>query len=73
MEIDFLIANTKIGRRRNISPIEVKSGRNYTITSLSKFWAKYSSYLDSPYVLHTKDLEVRDGITYLPLYMTPRI
>ena len=73
MEIDFLIANTKIGRRRNISPIEVKSGRNYTITSLSKFCARFSSYLDSPYVLHTKDLEVRDGITYLPLYMTPSL
>jgi hypothetical protein len=22
-------------------------------------------------VLHTKDLELKEGITYLPLYMTP--
>ena len=71
MEIDFLITNTKIGRRKNISPIEVKSGKSYTITSLSKFCTKFSSYLNTPYVLHTKDLEIKDGITYLPLYMTP--
>lgn len=70
MEIDFLIANTKIGRRKNISPIEVKSGKNYTTTSLSKFCAKFGSYLSTPYVLHTKDLETKDGVIYLPLYMT---
>ena len=70
MEIDFLIANTKIGRRKNISPIEVKSGKSYTTSSLSKFCRKFSSYLNTPYVLHTKDLETKNGITYLPLYMT---
>lgn len=70
MEIDFLIASTKIGRRKNISPIEVKSGKSYTTTSLSKFCRKFSSYLNTPYVLHTKDLETKNGITYLPLYMT---
>lgn len=71
MEIDFLIANTKIGRRKNISPIEVKSGRNYATTSLAKFCRKFSSYLNTPYVLHTKDVEKKDGVAYLPLYMTP--
>ncbi|MDO5319512.1 MAG: AAA family ATPase [bacterium] len=71
MEIDFLIANTKIGRRKNISPIEVKSGRSYATTSLAKFCRKFSSYLNTPYVLHTKDVEKKDGVAYLPLYMTP--
>lgn len=70
MEIDFLIANTKVGRRKNISPIEVKSGRGYTTTSLGKFCRKFSSYLNTPYVLHTKDVETKDGVVYLPLYMT---
>lgn len=37
MEIDFLIAKSKISNRHNISPIEVKSGKNYTLTSLRKF------------------------------------
>jgi len=71
MEIDFLIANTKVGRRKNISPVEVKSGKNYTTTSLAKFRDKFKSYLGTPYVLHTKDVEAKDGVVYLPLYMTP--
>ena len=29
MEIDFLIAKSKISNRHNISPIEVKSGKQY--------------------------------------------
>ena len=40
MEIDFLIAKSKISNRHNISPIEVKSGKNYTLTSLRKFIKK---------------------------------
>ena len=71
MEIDFLIAKSKISSRHNISPIEVKSGKNYTLTSLKKFRNKYAEQTDTPYVLHAGDLKEADGITYLPLYMTP--
>ena len=71
MEIDFLIAKSKISSRHNISPIEVKSGKNYTLTSLKKFRNKYAEQTDTPCVLHTGDLKEEDGITYLPLYMTP--
>ena len=71
MEIDFLIAKSKISSRHNISPIEVKSGKNYTLTSLKKFRNKYAEQTDTPYVLHTGDLKEEGGITYLPLYMTP--
>lgn len=71
MEIDFLIAKPTITSRHNISPIEVKSGSHYTITSLKKCIKKYDKQLATPYVLHDKDLKVEDGITYFPLYMTP--
>lgn len=71
MEIDFLIAKSKISSRHNISPIEVKSSKNYTLSSLRKFKEKYSEQLYIPYVLHTGDLKEENGITYLPLYMTP--
>ena len=71
LELDFLIAKSKIGRRKNISPIEVKSGKNYTIKSLAKALAKYGKYLDTPYVIHPKDLLEKDGVLYIPLYMTP--
>ena len=71
MEIDFLIAKSKISNRHNISPIEVKSGKNYTLTSLKKFMVKYEQQINIPYVLHSADLKVDKGIVYLPLYMTP--
>lgn len=70
MELDFLIAKDTITSKHNISPIEVKSTNRYTLTSLKKCIAKYDSYLATPYVLHTADLKVEEGITYLPLYMT---
>lgn len=69
MEVDFLIAKSKVSSRHNISPIEVKSGKNYTLTSLRKFSAKYAEQLHTAYVLHTGDLRMEDGIVYLPLYM----
>lgn len=71
MEIDFLIAKSKISSRHNISPLEVKSGKNYTLSSLKKFRTKYTEQLYIPYVLHTGDYKEGDGIIYLPLYMTP--
>lgn len=45
MEIDFLIAKSKITSKHNITPIEVKSGKNYTYSSLNKFQNKYKDYL----------------------------
>ncbi|MCL1604008.1 ATP-binding protein [Succinatimonas hippei] len=72
MEIDFLISKASTTNRHNICPIEVKSGKNYTLTSLKKLMTKYSNYLSTAYVLHDGDLKIdEDGIVYLPLYMTP--
>jgi predicted AAA+ superfamily ATPase len=71
MEIDFLIAKNEITSRHNISPIEVKSSARYTLSSLKKIIKKYGEQLSTPYVLHSSDVKVEDGITYLPLYMTP--
>jgi CRISPR/Cas system-associated exonuclease Cas4 (RecB family) len=73
MEIDFLIAKSKTQTRGNVSPIEVKSGRKYSTVSMDKFRAKYAPFLDTPFVLHKKDLQVKDGVVYLPLYMAPML
>ena len=70
MQVDFLIQKEVVTSRHNISPIEVKSGTNYTLTSINKCIKKFGQYLNTPYVLHTKDVEVKDGLVYLPLYMT---
>lgn len=69
MEIDFLLAKSKIISRHNISPIEVKSSSRYTLSSIKKFIKKYSNQLDRPIVLHVGDYQEKDGLTYLPVYM----
>ena len=66
MEVDFLIR-----RGDAISPIEVKSGKNYARhSSLNKFRTKFRNRLGEPLILYTKDVMKKDGITHLPLYMT---
>lgn len=69
MEIDFLIAKSKVTSRHNISPIEVKSSSNYRLTSLKKYIKKYGNQLAAPYVLHSGDLKVEDDIIFMPIYM----
>lgn len=71
MEIDFLIRKSKITNRHNISPIEVKSGKRYSFTSLEKCMKKYGQYLSTAYIVHDGDLKVENGIVFLPLYMVP--
>ena len=71
MEIDFLLQKDKVTNRHNIRPIEVKSGKNYTLSSLTKCQNKFGEYITTPSVFHAADYKVEDGVTYLPLYMTP--
>lgn len=71
MEIDFLVPKPLISSRHNIHPIEVKSASRYTLTSLTRFSAKYATSVAEPIVLHPADLKLDSGIIYLPLYMTP--
>ena len=70
MEIDFLLAKSKTTTRHNIIPLEVKSGKRYTLSSLKKFQNKYAEQLSEAIVLHTDDVKEQDGIKFLPVYMT---
>lgn len=70
IEIDFIITN---GDKTNvkISPIEVKSSTKYTATSLEKFNIKFKKRIDKSYIIHPKNLSIReDGIICIPAYMT---
>ena len=71
MEIDFLLQKDKVTSRHNIRPIEVKSGKNYTLSSLKKCMKKFGEYMTTPTILHAGDYKVEGDVTYLPLYMTP--
>ena len=64
-EVDFLIANGK-----KVTPLEVKSSRSSQHPSLDRLIRKYPKIINSPYVIHSKDLRVDGEITYIPIYMT---
>lgn len=70
MEIDFLVRKPSVTSRHNICPIEVKSGVRYTLSSINKFGRKFAEQIAAPYVLHSADYAEKDGIVFLPLYMT---
>ena len=70
MEIDFLLSKSAITSMHNIIPIEVKSGKNYTYSSLNKLIGTYTDYLAQPIIIHTSDLKIENNILYLPIYMT---
>ena len=71
MELDFLIQKEKITSRHNITAIEVKSGKNYTLSSLRKASAKYGEYLTKSVVIHAEDLVETEDTFFIPVYMTP--
>ena len=73
MEINFLVDKPTLARRHNVSPVEVKSGRNYTFSSLRKYCAKFRQFLSTPYLVHGGDYAEKDGVTFIPFYMTPFI
>ena len=69
MEIDFLVQKTTVTNKHNIYPLEIKTGKNYTITSLNKFKNKYDAQLCEPFVFHEGEYKQENGITYMPLFM----
>lgn len=69
IEVDFLISKGDISDLK-IYPIEVKSNKNYSINSLEKFNDKFHKRIGKSYVIHPKNLQVKDDVVYLPAYMT---
>ena len=64
MEIDFLIRDGN-----KLVPIEVKSGENRSIKSLTAFKEKYSKKVGRCIVLHHGEIRREDNILWLPYYM----
>ena len=69
IEIDFVISN-RSKLKYKIFPIEVKSGKNYKATSLMKFREKYKDRIGECYIIHPKNLSIKDAIICIPPYMT---
>lgn len=69
MEIDFLLTKGKLTSRKNIAPVEVKSGKKYLVNSLDKYRKKYTQQVGEAIVLHDGDIKEEDEVVYLPVYM----
>jgi hypothetical protein len=68
IEIDFIITNESKTKFR-ISPIEVKSSKNYTTSSLGAFKNLYKKRIDRQIIIHPKNYSEEDGIIKIPPYM----
>lgn len=66
-EIDFLTTD-KDGK---LIPIEVKSNRINPHTSISEFFDKYSSSINTPYIFSQKDISKDGRVKILPFYLLP--
>ena len=70
IEVDFIISTGSCVNSK-IIPIEVKSSKNYTASSLIKFKEKFHERIAESYIIHPKNLSIRDdGIICIPAYMT---
>ena len=68
IEIDFLLSNeSKTGFK--IRPVEVKSSKNYSATSLDKFGELFNRRIEKSYIVHPKNLVIKEGELRMPPYM----
>lgn len=65
-EIDFLISQGS-----KISAIEVKSSGTGKHASLTEYRRKYSKIVGECIIISQKDVDRKDGMIYLPIYLTP--
>ena len=68
IEIDFILSNESKTKYK-INPIEVKSSKNYSTTSLDKFNDIFKKRINSKIIIHPKNYMVTDGIIKIPPYM----
>jgi len=69
IEIDFLLSNNS-KLKYKLYPIEVKSGKRYTTKSLMRFKEKYKERIGECYIIHPRNLIIKDDIICIPPYMT---
>lgn len=69
IEIDFLISNNSKLKYQSF-PVEVKSGKRYTTKSLLRFKEIYGKRVGGCYIIHPKNLSLKDDVICIPPYMT---
>jgi predicted AAA+ superfamily ATPase len=70
IKIDFILSGGSKTVNK-IIPVEVKSAKTYKTVSLNLFNEIYKNRIDKLYIIHPKNLSVKDnGIICIPAYMT---
>ncbi len=64
-EVDFLIS-----KGAKVSAIEVKSSGVGKHESLTEFTKRYSKNIQDCYIISQKDIDIKDNLKYLPVYLT---
>ncbi len=70
IEIDFLLSNESKTNFK-VYPLEVKSSKNYTTTSYTKFKSRFTKRIGKGLVVHPKNLVKTDEGLQIPAYMLP--
>lgn len=70
IEVDFILSNMSKTNLK-IYPIEVKSSKNYTTTSLDLFKKKFGQRINQSYIIHPKQLSIQDECIKIPPYFVP--
>ena len=65
-EIDFIVSN-----KNKVIPIEVKSRKINSHTSIDIFSKKYSKYVGQKYLVSTKDYFKKEDLVNIPIYYLP--
>lgn len=68
IEIDFLLSNNS-KLKYKMYPVEVKSGTRYTLKSLMRFKEKFGDRIGESYIIHPRNLILKDGVICIPPYM----
>lgn len=68
IEIDFLLSNESKTNFK-IHPMEVKSSKNYTTSSLGNFKEKFGNKIEKSYIVHPKAFFSDVNVIKLPPYM----
>lgn len=68
IEIDFLLSNESKTNFK-IHPLEVKSSKNYTTSSLIAFKKKFGSKVEKSFIVHPKAFSIEGETIKIPPYM----
>lgn len=70
IEVDFMLSN-EVKTNLKISPIEVKSSKNYTNVSYDKFKQRFGKRIGKSYIIHPKQFSKTEDSFKIPPYMVP--